>query len=286
MQTKEVSRQDDRADCLHAPDLYAHDQLAECVETFDALGDAEIARYRTAGYLLVRRAFTREEVSAAQTGLLDLIAGRHPGFEGIQFEEKAAERLAALSSTERQDAVRKLASFVEVEPRLDALAHHPALLNIVRRLLGEEPVLFQDMALLKPPRIGREKPWHQDQAYFDFPSDARVVGVWIALDEVTLENGCMHLMEGGHLAGPRVHFQVRDWQICDSDMQGVRAVAAPMPPGGCLIFDGLLPHGTPHNHSPQRRRAVQFHYRPVSVQPVPKEERLRVFGADGKDVSC
>ncbi|WP_269542094.1 phytanoyl-CoA dioxygenase family protein [Cerasicoccus fimbriatus] len=40
--------------------------------------------------------------------------------------------------------------------------------------------------------MGREKPWHQDKAYFDFPLNDRVVGVWIALGEATVANGCMH----------------------------------------------------------------------------------------------
>ena len=55
-------------------------------------------------------------------------------------------------------------------------------MGVVRRIIGEEPMLFQDMALLKPPRVGREKPWHQDHAYFDLELRTRVVGVWIALD--------------------------------------------------------------------------------------------------------
>ena len=56
------------------------------------------------------------------------------------------------------------------------------------------------MALLKPPR-GREKPWHQDHAYFNLPLDTPIVGVWIALDEATPENGCMHVIPGSHREG-------------------------------------------------------------------------------------
>ena len=50
---------------------------------------------------------------------------------------------------------------------------------------------------------GREKPWHQDKAFFEIDVTSPVVGVWIALDEATPDNGCMHVIPGSHLEGPR-----------------------------------------------------------------------------------
>ncbi|HLV33518.1 MAG TPA: phytanoyl-CoA dioxygenase family protein, partial [Spirillospora sp.] len=188
---------------------------------------------------------------------------------------------------QRQDYVRKLAWFVGFEPRLKALSHHPKLLALLERIIGEKAGLFQDMALLKPPLIGREKPWHQDFAYFNLPLGTPVVGVWVALDEAMIENGCMHVIPCSHREGPVVHFQRRDWQICDTDVQVARSVAIPLKPGGILLFDGLLHHGTPPSQSTRRRRAVQYHYKPASVAPyADSTERLRVFGPEGKDVYC
>ncbi|MDQ2687920.1 MAG: phytanoyl-CoA dioxygenase family protein [Armatimonadota bacterium] len=267
-------------------DLYAPEALVEGVTGLDAVGEAEIVRYHDDGFLVVHGAFTASEVDAARAGLAHLIMGGCPAFEDIQFEASAAARLPELTLDERQDAVRKLMCFSGYEPRLNALAAHPALLAILTRLLGDTPRMFQDMALLKPPQIGREKPWHQDKAYFDLPLGAPVVGVWIALDPATVENGCMRLWPGGHKEGARPHFQRRDWQICDTDVQGRPCVAAPLAPGGLLLFDGLVPHGTPANSSAQRRRAVQFHYAPASASPAPPDERLAVFGSEGKNVSC
>jgi phytanoyl-CoA hydroxylase len=271
----------------HAPDLYAYARLAEPLPGLAAVTDAAIARYRADGFLAVEPAFTPEETEPALAGLTDLIMGRYPDFKGIQFEHAARRHLATMALEERQDAVRKLMWFVDVEPRLAALAHHPRLLAVVERIIGEPAVLFQDMALLKPPH-GREKPWHQDHAYFDLPLGTPVVGVWIALDEATPENGCMRLVAGSHRAGPVVHFQRRDWQICDTDMAGRQheVVAVPLRPGGCLFFDGLCQHGTPFNPTTERRRAVQFHYAPASAPRVSEAERLAVFGSEGKDVAC
>src|SRR5690606_35073346 len=119
----------------------------------------------------------------------------------------------------RQNYIRKFSSFVNYDERLMAMSNHPELLALVRRLMGAEPALFQDMGLCKPPHGGREKPWHQDKAYFNYAVDAPVVGVWIALDEASAENGCMHVIPGSHREGPVIHFKRRDWQICDTDVQ-------------------------------------------------------------------
>ncbi len=272
---------------MHAPDLYDHDAIADKIDGLDGITDEHIELYREQGYLAVENAFTPEEIEAGLAGLIHLIMGGNPDFQGIMFEAKAREILSTLGPEERQDAVRKLMYFVDFDERLKALSHHPKLIRVIERIMGERAGLFQDMALLKPPRLGREKPWHQDHAYFDFPLDTKVVGVWIALDEATLDNGCMRVLAGRHKEGPVVHFKRRDWQICDTDIEGkTGVVAVPLKPGGLLLFDGLLPHGTPHNNSPSRRRALQFHYRNESSRKWSQEERLAIFGSEGKDVEC
>jgi len=178
--------------------------------------------------------------------------------------------------------VRKLGFSVMLAAETGLAVAEPTMLSIVRHLLGcAEVELYQAMALLKPPAGGREKPWHQDHAYFDLPLDTPVVGVWIAIDAATLDNGCMHLLDGGHRAGPRPHFAIRDWQLCDAEMLGVDSVAVPLAPGGALFFDGLLPHGTPTNLSQSRRRAVQLHFCPAGSRRVSKAERFSVFGDRG-----
>lgn len=257
------------------------------VAGFAAVTDLDFAHFRKQGFLLIRNALNAAEVASAVAATEALCAGRVPGFDEYRYEAGAREQLEALAPERRQDAIRKLNAFVRHEPRMRRLAAHDGLLALLRCLLDDEPLLFQDMALLKPPRIGREKPWHQDFAYFNLPQGTQVVGAWLALDEALVENGCMHIVPGSQREGPVIHFQRRDWQICDTDVQTQRCLALPMQPGDCLLFDGLLHHGTPPSHSDLRRRALQFHYRPASVIPLgDNRERLRLFGEEGKDVSC
>ncbi len=272
---------------MHAPELYQPKAIAEGVEHFEDIGPEQIAFYREQGYLVVRQAFNPAEVQDAINGLVDLIMGQRPDFKHVYFEGKAKEILPTLGPEQRQDAVRKLGMFVEFDARLKALSHHAGMLAALKPLLqGHDAEMFQDMALIKPPRLGREKPWHQDKAYFEYALGTPVVGVWIALDEATIANGCMQLLPGRHKEGPILHFQRRDWQICDNTILGSQSVAVPLKPGGLLFFDGMLPHGTPHNSSPNRRRALQFHYAPVGTTKDAPEQRLKHFGSEGKNVTC
>lgn len=266
--------------------LYQYQALAGGVATFATITDEHVARFHEQGYLVVEQAFSPFEVEGAFAGLLDLIDGKQPTFTNIQFEAKARAILPTLSPEQKQDVVRKLMGFVEYDARLKAITEHPALLAVLHRLMNDVPVLFQDMALLKPPFIGREKPWHQDNAFFDIPPETTVVGVWIALDEAVPENGCMFIIPGSHREGPVLHWVRRDWQICDTDVAATAAIAVPLKPGGCLFFHGLLHHGTPPSQSARRRRALQYHYKPLHAGNTLPQERLAVFGSEGKDVSC
>ena len=270
------------------PHLYEFSaEYAGGVSGLARVGDPDLAHFRKHGFLLIRDALGAAEIASALAATGALCAGKVPGFDDFRYEAGARGALDSQEPEARQDVIRKLNDFVRLEPRMRALAEHDGLLSVLRSLLDDEPLLFQDMALLKPPRIGREKPWHQDCAYFDLPPGTRVVGAWIALDAALVENGCMHIVPGSHREGPVVHFQRRDWQICDTEVQTQRCLAVPMQPGDCLLFDGLMHHGTPPSRSDLRRRALQFHYRPASVSPLDdSSERLRQFGEEGKDVSC
>jgi phytanoyl-CoA hydroxylase len=252
----------------------------------DAVTAADVEHFHAQGYLIVRNAFTPAECQTTLDALLDLLAGKHPKFNGVIYENEAKELVETVPPEQRQDLVRKFWRFARYDDRLQEMTDHPKLLSVLARLIDDEPELFQDMALFKPPRIGREKPWHQDFAYFNLPLGTTVVGVWIALDDATVENGCMQVIPGSHREGPVVHFQRRDWQICDTDVATGRILAVPMQKGDCLFFHGMLHHGTPANRTDERRRAVQFHYKPASVDWVDQEKRLAIFGSEGKDVSC
>lgn len=270
----------------HPPKLYTATQTANYIETLDDIGEHEIAHFREQGYLAIKQAFTPKQIQNIGQAMWDLIDGKNPDFKGLQAEAGQRADFDTLTGETRRDAVRKLWQFIDYSQPLKDLAYHPQLIKIITCLMNDNPVLFQDMGLIKPPHIGREKPWHQDCAYFNYPIETTVVGVWIAVDPATLENGCLHIIPGSHKQGAQPHFSRRDWQICDTEVAVSKSVTVPLPPGGCLIWNGLMHHGSPPNHSNQRRRALQYHYRPEKAVALTKEDRMATYGGESIGVTC
>jgi phytanoyl-CoA hydroxylase len=295
---------------MHEPDLYRGRPYEYAVAGLDGVSDADVERYREEGFLVVRGAFSPEKARAARDELARMTTMSDPQCLSMHFEqaiwqhvgdvqvssddggsmreedkEQLRHRILALSPQLRGSLVRKFVGYTKEHPPLKALANDPALRRVLARLVEARVKLFVSQAMIKPPG-GREKPWHQDHAYFDLPLDTGIVGVWIALDEATPENGCMHVIPGGHRTGPRIHFRVRDWQLCDTDVERDSVVSVPLSAGDLLLFDGKIPHGTPHNGSPTQRWAVQYHYIPKHAQKIDASVRLAAFGSEGKDVYC
>ncbi len=272
---------------LYPEYLYQYDTVADSISGgFSAVTNAEIQYFHQNGYLVIQDAFSNKEIQDAIDGMVYLMDGKNPDFRGIQFEPKLVKYKDEMNPDERRDAIRKIHGYIEYDPRLKYMATHSGMLGVLEKIMSDKPHLYQNMALVKPPHHGTEKPWHQDCAYFNVKKETTIVGVWIALDEATPENGCMHIIPGSHNEGPMIHFKRRDWQICDTHVPVARDTMVTLPPGGCLFWHGLLHHGSPVNHSSQRRRALQLHYKPASAADITTQERMDVYGSDGKDVEC
>jgi phytanoyl-CoA hydroxylase len=251
----------------------------------ERLADADLARFHDQGYLALEGLLTPGEVAACAAALDDLARSRPEGV-GVQDEPYYQRDAQAAQGIDSALRVRKLWKFVGVSPTLGAVARAPRLTAILDRLVGPGARLIQDMALMKPPHRGAEKPWHQDNAYFDWTPLDGVLGVWIALDPATVANGCMQIAPGTHRAGPAAHYHVRDCQLVDQASRAAAAEVVPLRPGGALFFSALLHHGTPPNRSPDRRRALQFHYAAAGCTRMTFREHMTHFDLGGAYVGC
>ena len=277
------------------------------------LSDAQVDEFREKGYLAFENALSPEEVDQARGDITRLIrenafndetfsiekppADSKGNFSGWLFRSRTSRFGFWLEGGDEPDEndpdsveplVRKLMWFERETPLFEKLAFtHPRLHGPIDALIGEGHKLFQTMGLIKPARIGTDKPWHQDNAYFSVaPLDA-IVGVWIALDDARVENGCMHVLEGGHKKGAMRHHHTYDCEIVEGRLDASRAKPIELDAGGVLFFYGMLPHQTPPNRSDHRRRALQYHYHAAHAEAVPTEEYNRLFAeADGTPASC
>ncbi len=254
-----------------------------------SLSDGEIAQYRRDGYLVLRGLLGERSVSACRQALADLASGRIAARQTtLMFESGTVPE--KLTADERELYIRKYMDYVEDAPALKAAAMNRRLHLALDQLLGGGRVLFQEMALIKPPRIGADKPWHQDAAYFRVSDPGLIVGVWIALDPALRMNGCMEVVPGSHLGGAVPHVHENDFNRCRIVEERQRAderVAIEMQPGDALVFSALLHHYTAPNASDLRRRAIQFHYHQIGAVWGGIEEHRRLYHfADGSYAGC
>jgi phytanoyl-CoA hydroxylase len=249
----------------------------------------EIAQYRRDGYVVVRNLLGPANVEACKAALTGLAIGTIPSTETKLMFETGID-VARMTAQEKEFAIRKYMDFCMDSPVLRDAAFSRRLHLILDQLLGQGRVLMQEMALVKPPRIGSEKPWHQDAAYFRVTDPGLVVGVWIALDEALKANGCMELVPGSHLSGGVAHVHENDFNRCRIVPGKVNLdarVAIEMQPGDALVFSSMVHHYTAPNTSNMRRRAVQYHYLQLgAVWGDVEQHRLHFHDEDGNYAGC
>lgn len=130
--------------------------------------------------------------------------------------------------------------------------------------IGPDVDCFLSQFIFKNPGAWGQ-PWHQDSHYFPFDPMRPVVGLWLAVTEATLDNGCLHVVPGSHCEP--VHDHVPDRrpganygyvEIVDHDLSAATPVC--MDPGDLLVFDSHLMHRSTDNESDGIRAAMVFHF--------------------------
>jgi phytanoyl-CoA hydroxylase len=204
--------------------------------------------------------------SATCTAMLDRVvtlARQHAegtGRVGLVLPEA---NLAASSARQPEDLVSKV-FLLHRDEVFGAFARSRQVTDLVAELIAPELDCFLSQFIFKNPGAWGQ-PWHQDSYYFPFEPARPIVGVWLAVTEATLGNGCLHVLPGSHREP--VHEHVPDRrpganigyvEIVDHDMAG--AVPVLMEPGDLLLFDSHLMHRSTDNTTEGIRAAMVYHY--------------------------
>ncbi|XP_065890505.1 phytanoyl-CoA dioxygenase domain-containing protein 1-like [Dysidea avara] len=256
------------------------------------------AQIEQEGYCIVKGLLTVEEVNECKKEIRNIIEKWYETFERNGFAEgndweEICNRLPSIKDgsrpmpSDKEMSIRRLFRMAVHTEYFRKLAQHPKITPYCKQYLGEDVKLLQSMSLLKPPGSS-EKIWHQDNAYFRL-TPCKVMGCWIALDEATVQNGCMHVLPRCHKNGVWEHSASVDFHI-DYGIVDIpdpsKVVPIELSPGDALLFDGELPHYTPKNSTTDKmRRAIQFHYASSACKPTkcpPKEEQPAVVPDEKK----
>lgn len=186
-----------------------------------------------------------------------------------QTDAAVAERLAATG--EREDSYysrvfTQLQRLADTHAGVARLILDSRLGEIAATLAGISGIrVWHDQALIKPP-YGNPTSWHLDDPFWSF-SSRDAISIWIALDDATLENGCLWYLPGTHRTarfelteiGPNfgaLFDQYPEWRELEP-------VATPCEAGSAVFHNGLVAHAAGANMTPRQRRAMTCAFMPV-----------------------
>ena len=180
------------------------------------------------------------------------------------FEEDAFDSDGQLLK-EKARAINKIGHALhDLDPVFEGFSRTPALKSLVASLGYRRPLLVQSMYIFKQPRIGGEVTCHQD-ATFLYTEPLTVTGLWFALEDATLENGCLWALAGGHKGGLKSRFLraegggTRFETYDESPWPTEGLVPLEVKKGALVLLHGLLPHLSRANRSPRSRHAYTLH---------------------------
>ncbi|MCY4484205.1 MAG: phytanoyl-CoA dioxygenase family protein [Spirochaetaceae bacterium] len=241
-----------------------------------ALSPESVADFRINGFLKVEHVLTDHQV-ATLGDHADLIAdGRASHIPDSSLQLEPVFRDGATAVADRVLATRKLFNMAVYDDLLWRHATNPAVVDIVADLLGTDDIkMYGDQLFMKSPVTGSAQPWHQDSASWRdiYPMD--LVTAWTAIDDATLNNGCLRFVPGTHRWG-MLSKERLDHFIDDLETERWPAVPVPVPAGSISFHHSLTLHTSSKNTSPSRRRAYAIHYmrasswQDVAVTDAPK----------------
>jgi phytanoyl-CoA hydroxylase len=239
---------------------------------FDVADDEFAAHYRTHGFALLANALSAEEVASINHDALRLCRGDYGEIAygdptaGWREAQRDSDVEADLSDA---DLLRRYICIHhphKVSETARAALAAPRVVDALVRVIGPNVKAMQSMLFIK----SEGKPgqaWHQDECFIP-TRDRSLTAVWIALDDATVENGCLWVLPGSHRRGvlypareqndPRFDCTIEayDFPYTDED-----AVPVEIPAGTALVFNGYLLHRSLQNSGRHGyRRALANHY--------------------------
>jgi phytanoyl-CoA hydroxylase len=180
------------------------------------------------------------------------------------FEEEAFDANGELRQAKALSINKIGHAMHDLDPVFDAFSRGADLAALALDLGLSDAQIWQSMYIFKQPGIGGEVRWHQDATYFD-STPISVTTFWFALEDATLDNGCLWVEPGGHRGpmrerftrtGDQIHMQVLDTTPWPDKQTAVPLEAKA---GTLVCFHGLLPHYSAPNRSPVSRHAYTLH---------------------------
>ncbi len=257
----------------------------------------QIAQYDADGFLVIPDFVSADACAALRARANEIVDAWEPSEERSVFTTNQQERvsngefLASGASTwcffeeeafgsdgdltqAKELSINKIGHAQhDTDDEFEKFAYNPLLGEVARDIGMVDPLALQSMYIFKQPRIGGEVGIHQD-ATFLYTEPISVTGFWFAIEDATIDNGCLWAVPGSQRGPLREVFKrnrLDDPAASDGTIMeplSVEPVPGPDTPGAVplevaagtmIVLNGVLPHWSGVNRSGVSRHAYSLH---------------------------
>jgi len=217
--------------------------------------------YEEHGFLIAKNLFSSNEINELKKELVTIFKEKGESIIGyVKPEEGVSD----------DDLIKKYTTLNFPHKASDVITDyvkHQKVANVLSEIISPNVKCMQSMLFMKGP--GKKgQSWHQDEYYIP-TRDRSLTGCWIAIDDATIENGCLWVIPGSHKSGHiRKRIAIEREEFQDKDMSDLLpfieendAVPVEIEAGSALFFNGYLLHSSLNNKSKDSyRRSLVNHY--------------------------
>ncbi len=231
--------------------------------------DAQIQEFDEKGYIKGDVVLSEEEVEVLREEL-DLVMNGKSVKKPVLNRNLLGDTEYGMNMTKSETVVQ----IVNIWMASEAFFNHACNKRIceeVSQLCRTDTLrIWYDQIQYKPPITGGPTHWHQDHPLWPIIQPADLVSAWVALDDATIENGCMWMVPGSHKWGNHQRYLAGDEKFMPYHKKPellppeakIEAVPFEIKKGQVGYHHCLTWHGSPHNRSERKRRAIAVHYMP------------------------
>ncbi|MCD9020815.1 phytanoyl-CoA dioxygenase family protein [Cohnella silvisoli] len=231
----------------------------------------QLRKFEEDGYFILENLFTEKEMNEL-TRAIDNI---------VKEDEEALLAKEVTEGMSRAKEITFTTNLVKKGEVFQRFCGDERFVDISTAILGPDIALYWDQAVYKRPETLKDFPWHQDNGYGNVLSDEYVT-CWLALEDATVENGCIWIKEKTHKQGIVEHKNTPiGWQCYFGDDPGT---PVELKKGSMVVFSSLLFHRSGPNVSDNVRKGYILQYFPTHTTNLKngKSFKKMVIAKDGK----
>ncbi|MCS6776997.1 MAG: phytanoyl-CoA dioxygenase family protein [Chloroherpetonaceae bacterium] len=205
-------------------------------------------QYEERGFFVLEDLFTATDLEP-----LLAVLEKHHALHEARLQQTGTEGIS------RAGEIAFTAHIARNDPTVLAFCRRPEFIAITTQLLGPDVDLYWDQTVFKGPEGQHQFPWHQDDGYTPV-TPSPYLTLWLALNDATVENGCVWVLPGSHRLGLLPHKPGPTGLTCyplDAPDQGV---PVPVRAGSVVVFQSLTVHKSGTNRSSGMRKAYIIQY--------------------------